>query len=87
MCEIASGISSFKCINWNGGAPSRRESWILKEAGREEGFWEWAITVVADILVLFFSIAPLEDTKYYSTMADFNLNLGTGGSCGHRQLS
>lgn len=34
-----------------------------------------------------FSIAPLEDTKYYSTMADFNLNLGTGGSCGHRQLS
>lgn len=87
VCEIASGISSFKCINWNGGAPSRRESWILKEAGREEGFWEWAITVVADILVLFFSIAPLEDTKYYSNMADFNLNLGTGGSCGHRQLS
>lgn len=37
VCEIASGISSFKCINWNDEAPSRRENWMLREKTRVVG--------------------------------------------------
>lgn len=65
---------------------------MLKEAGRREELWELAITAAVDILVLFFGIeaavrlALLEETMYYSATTDINLNLGTGGSCGHRTV-